>query len=76
MMMPSASCLFLFVIFAGCFLISKSWMHQQIENLEAHTEVLLAAWDFWISQNPTRKSDDQMKQIRMIQNPHIGRDAG
>jgi hypothetical protein len=76
-MLPSMSCLlYLFVIFAGCFLISKSWMHQKIENLEAHTEVLLAACNFWISQNPTRKSDNQMKQIRMIQNPGIGRDAG
>jgi hypothetical protein len=49
---------------------------SKIENLEAHNEVLLAVCDFWISQNPTRKSDDQMKQIRMIQNPKIGRDAG
>jgi hypothetical protein len=51
-------------------------MHQKIENLEAHTEVLLVACNFWISQHPTRKSDDQMKQIRMIQNPEIRRDAG
>jgi hypothetical protein len=75
-MLPSTSCLFyLFVIFAGCFLISKSWMHQKIENLEAHIEVLLATCDFWISQNPTRKSDEQMKQIWMIENPEISRDA-
>jgi hypothetical protein len=51
-------------------------MHQKIENLEAHTDVLLAACDFLISQNPTRKSDDQMKQIRLIQNSEIGRDSG
>jgi hypothetical protein len=76
-MLPSTSCLFyLFVIFAGCFLISKSWRHQKIENLEAHTDVLLAACDFLISQNPTRKNDDQMKQIRLIQNSEIGRDSG
>jgi hypothetical protein len=50
-------------------------MHQKIENLEAHTEVLLATCDFWISQNPTRKSDEQMKQIWMIENPEISRDA-
>jgi hypothetical protein len=59
--LQSLVCFTLFVTFASCFLISKSWMHKNIEQLEARTEVLLAACDFWMSQNRTRKSDEKMK---------------
>jgi hypothetical protein len=51
-------------------------MSLKIEKPKAHIDVLLAPCDFWISQNPTRKSDEKMKQIRMIQNPNIDRDVG
>jgi hypothetical protein len=77
LMLHSNSCLFyLFITFTSCLFISKSWMSQKIEKPKAHIDVLLAPCDFWISQNPTRKSDEKMKQIRMIQNPNIDRDVG
>jgi hypothetical protein len=76
LMLCSKSCLvYLFLSFASCLFISKCWMSQKIEKPEARQYVLLVPCDFWISQNPTRKSDEKMKQIRMIQNPDIDRDA-